>query len=170
MTIIVNLCRLVLALTFIVSGYVKSIDPLGTQYKLQDYLAAIDMAGIVSPWVTLIASVLLSAVEFSLGIFMLFAIRRLIVSRLVLLMMTVMTLLTVWIYFADPVKDCGCFGDAFVLTNGETLLKNIVLIACAAIVAWRPGKMLRLISKSNQWIVMNYTCRQMPLWLLLARC
>ena len=53
MTIIVNLCRLVLALTFIVSGYVKSIDPLGTQYKLQDYLAAIDMAGIVSPWVTL---------------------------------------------------------------------------------------------------------------------
>ena len=156
MTIIVNLCRLVLALTFIVSGYVKSIDPLGTQYKLQDYLAAIDMAGIVSPWVTLIASVLLSAVEFSLGIFMLFAIRRLIVSRLVLLMMTVMTLLTVWIYFADPVKDCGCFGDAFVLTNGETLLKNIVLIACAAIVAWRPGKMLRLISKSNQWIVMNY--------------
>ena len=156
MTIIVNLCRLVLALTFIVSGYVKSIDPLGTQYKLQDYLAAIDMAGIVSPWVTLIASVLLSAVEFSLGIFMLFAIRRLIVSRLVLLMMTVMTLLTVWIYFADPVKDCGCFGDAFVLTNGETLFKNIVLIVCAAIVAWRPGKMLRLISKSNQWIVMNY--------------
>ena len=171
MTIIVNLCRLVLALTFIVSGYVKSIDPLGTQYKLQDYLAAIDMAGIVSPWVTLIASVLLSAVEFSLGIFMLFAIRRQIVSRLVLLMMTVMTLLTVWIYFADPVKDCGCFGDAFVLTNGETLLKNIVLIACAAIVAWRPGKMLRLISKSNQWIVMNYAVVYMlatSLWCLYS--
>ena len=93
MTIIVNLCRLVLALTFIVSGYVKSIDPLGTQYKLQDYLAAIDMAGIVSPWVTLIASVLLSAVEFSLGIFMLFAIRRQIVSRLVLLIMTIACLM-----------------------------------------------------------------------------
>ena len=152
----VNVCRLVLAATFILSGYVKAIDPLGTQYKLQDYLAAMTLAGLVPSWVTLAAAVVLAAVEFSLGIFVLFAIRRRVVSRLVLALMTCMTLLTVWIYIADPVKDCGCFGDAIVLSNGATLLKNIVLLACAAVVAWRPIDMMRLISRSNQWIVMNY--------------
>ena len=152
----VNLCRLILALTFILSGYVKAIDPLGTQYKLQDYLAAINMAGIVPQWMTLTTAVVLAAVEFALGIFMLFAIRRKLVSRLTLAFMAFMTLVTVWIYFADPVKDCGCFGDAVKLTNGETLLKNIVLIACAAITAWKPYDMMRLISRTNQWIVMNY--------------
>ena len=153
----VNIARLVLALTFIVSGYVKAIDPLGTQYKLQDYLAAVGLAGMVPSWLTLAAAVALAAVEFSLGIFMLFAIRRRLVSRLVLAFMAVMTLVTVWVYVADPVKDCGCFGDAIVLSNGATLLKNVVLVACAAVVAWRPGDMARLISRSNQWIVMNYT-------------
>ena len=152
----VNMCRLTLALTFILSGYVKAIDPLGTQYKLQDYLAAINMADIVPQWMTLTTAVVLAAVEFALGIFILFAIRRKLVSRLTLAFMAFMTLVTVWIYFADPVKDCGCFGDAVKLTNGETLLKNIVLIACAAITAWKPYDMMRLISRTNQWIVMNY--------------
>ena len=72
-------------------------------------------------------------------------------------MMVMMTLITVWIFIANPVKDCGCFGDAIKLTNGETLLKNIVLLAAAIVTAMRPLDMARLISKSNQWIVTNYT-------------
>ena len=154
--IAVNACRIALALTFILSGYVKAIDPLGTQYKMQDYLAAAGIAGMISPWVTLAAAVLLAAAEFALGIFMLFAIRRRLVSRLVLAFMAVMTAITVWIFAADPVKDCGCFGDAIVLTNGETLLKNIILSVCAVAVALRPAYMVKFISRSNQWIVMNY--------------
>ena len=152
----VNVCRLVLALTFILSGYVKAIDPLGTQYKLQDYLAAMNLAGLVPSWATLTAAVGLAALEFSLGIFVLFAIHRRVVTRLVVVFMAFMTLLTLWIYIADPVKDCGCFGDAIILSNAATLLKNILLLACAIVVAWRPADMLRLISLTNQWIVMNY--------------
>ena len=154
--VIANVCRLLLALTFILSGYVKAIDPLGTQYKITDYLAAIDLAAMVPQWTTLSAAVALAAIEFALGVFLLFAIKRQFTSRLTLAFMAVMTLITVWIYIADPVKDCGCFGDAFTLTNGETLLKNILLVLCAAVVAWRPADMVRLISSSNQWLVMNY--------------
>ena len=152
----VNICRLALAVTFILSGYVKAIDPLGTQYKINDYLAAVDLAGMVPSWGTLLAAVALAALEFSLGIFMLFAIRRRMVTRVVLAVMLVMTAITVWVYAADPVKDCGCFGDAIKLSNGATLLKNVVLLACAAVVAWRPVDIVRLISRTNQWIVMNY--------------
>ena len=154
---IVNLCRMALALTFILSGYVKAIDPLGTQYKLNDYAAAMHLSEYIPDCLTLTGAIALAMTEFALGIFMLFAIRRHLVSRLMTAMMVMMTLITVWIFIANPVKDCGCFGDAIKLTNGETLLKNIVLLAAAIVTAMRPLDMARLISKSNQWIVTNYT-------------
>ena len=153
----VNICRFILAVTFIFSGYVKAIDPLGTLYKLKDYAAAMALNDILPDWALVIVAIALGALEFSLGVFMLFAVRRHMVSKLTLALMSVMTALTVWIYIADPVKDCGCFGDALKLTNGETLLKNIVLIACATLVAWRPADMARFISRTNQWIVRYYT-------------
>ena len=153
----VNVCRFVLAATFIFSGYVKAIDPLGTLYKLKDYAAAMSLNGLLPDWALVGVAIALGALEFALGVFMLFAVRRHVVSRITLAFMTAMTALTLWIFVADPVKDCGCFGDALKLTNGETLLKNIVLSACAALVAWRPADMARFISRSNQWIVRYYT-------------
>ena len=155
--VLVNSCRLVLALTFILSGFVKAVDPLGTQYKLNDYLEAMHLDAMVPDLATLAGSVLLAAMEFCLGVFLLFAIHRRLVSRLLVLVMGIMTALTVWIYIADPVSDCGCFGDAIVLTNGQTLLKNIILLAAAIVVALWPLDMMRFISKTNQWIVINYT-------------
>lgn len=154
---VVNVCRFVLAATFIFSGYVKAIDPLGTLYKLKDYAAAMSLNGLLPDWALVGVAIALGALEFALGVFMLFAVRRHVVSRITLAFMAAMTVLTLWIFVADPVKDCGCFGDALKLTNGETLLKNIVLVACAALVAWRPVDMARFISRSNQWIVRYYT-------------
>ena len=155
--IVVNVCRLVLAATFIFSGYVKAIDPLGTQYKLHDYAEAAGLGMLAPDWLTLGGSVALSALEFSLGILMLFAIQRRLVSRLTLALMAVMTLVTLWLAIANPISDCGCFGDALKLSNQATLLKNIALLMMAAVVAWWSLKMVRFISKSSQWIVINYT-------------
>ena len=154
---IVNLCRIIVAVTFIFSGFVKAIDPIGTQYKLQDYLGAIGMAGILPNWTLLAVAVFLAAIEFCIGIFLLFAIQRRLISKLTVAFMAFMTMVTVWIVVADPVKDCGCFGDALHLTNTETLIKNIVLLVCSLIIMYRPLAMFRFVSKSNQWIVTNYT-------------
>jgi len=152
-----TLCRLVLTVTFIFSGFVKAVDPLGTQYKIEDYLAAMGLGGLLPGVVTLTMSVALAALEFCMGIFLLFAIRRRMTTRIVLIMMLLMTPLTLWLAVANPVSDCGCFGDAIVLTNWQTLWKNIVLLFCAIVVAWRPCDMFRFVSRSNQWIVVNYS-------------
>ena len=154
---IVNLCRIIVAVTFIFSGFVKAIDPIGTQYKLHDYLGAIGMAGILPNWTLLAVAVFLAAIEFCIGIFLLFAIQRRLISKLTVAFMAFMTMVTVWIVVADPVKDCGCFGDALHLTNTETLIKNIVLLVCSLVIMYRPLAMFRFVSKSNQWIVTNYT-------------
>ena len=146
-----------MALTFIFSGFVKGMDPLGTQYKITDYLEALHIDWMFPSWATLGMSVLLSTCEFAIGIFLLFAIRRRLVSKIALAVMSVMTLITLWIVIANPVKDCGCFGDAIVLSNGATFAKNIVLLAIAILLWRKPLLMPRLISKSTQWIVINYT-------------
>ena len=155
--VLVNIARLLLALTFILSGFVKAVDPLGTQYKINDYLGALHLRDMVPDILTLSASVLLSAAEFVIGICLLFAIRRRLVSKITLGVMVVMTLITLWLAIDDPVSDCGCFGDALVLTNWQTFWKNVVLLIAAAIICWRPLDMARMISRTNQWIVLNYT-------------
>ena len=117
---------MVLAVTLILSGFVKAVDPMGTQYKMADYLEALHLAPYVHDAMTLGAAILLSAFEFSLGTFLLLAIRRRMVSLLTLTLFLVMTPLTLWLALTNPVSDCGCFGDAVVLTNWQTFWKNAV--------------------------------------------
>lgn len=170
LAVMVNACRFLLGATFVFSGFAKAIDPIGTQYKLQDYLSAIGIGiGDLVPDIgTLLASVALSTLEFCLGVFVLFAIRRHLVSKMIVAFMAVMTLITVWIALFNPVKDCGCFGDALHLTNVQTLLKNIVLLAASIVLAWQPLQMYRFLSRSTQWIAINYTI--LFVLLLSAHC
>lgn len=157
MKVVINICRLLLAVVFILSGFVKAVDPMGTQYKIEDYLVAWHLHGLLPGFATLAASCVLAATEFCIGIFLLFAIRRRLVSRLALAVMIFMTPLTLWLALSDPVHDCGCFGDALVLSNWQTFWKNVVLLVAAVVVARWPLEMFRFVSKSNQWIVVNYT-------------
>ena len=151
-----NICRFVVALTFLASGFVKAVDPIGTQIKIEDYMAAWGMSQIVPEVLALVASVALSATEFTLGMLLLFAIRRRLVTRLTLAFMSVMTPLTLWLAITNPVSDCGCFGDAIVLTNWETFYKNLLLTVAALRIAMRSTSMVRLVSIGTQWIVINY--------------
>ena len=99
---------MILALTFILSGFVKAVDPLGTQYKIHDYLTAMGLGYLAPDMLSLLAAVLLATVEFILGICLLFAIRRRLVSKVVLVMMLIMTPLTLWLALTNPIPDCGC--------------------------------------------------------------
>lgn len=156
-TIIVNVCRIAIAITFVLSGFVKAVDPLGTQYKIADYAEAMGLQAYAPDLLTLLASIGISAVEFLLGICLLFAIHRRVASKLIVMLMTVMTALTLWLALANPISDCGCFGDALKLTNWETLWKNVALLIAAIIVSRHPLRMFRFVSLTNQWIVMNFS-------------
>ncbi len=153
----VNACRLLLAVTFIFSGFVKAVDPTGTQIKITDYAEAMGLAGYIPDFIAMMAAVILAAAEFTIGIAFLFAIRRKLTSQVALAVMAAFTPFTLWIAVADPVSDCGCFGDAVKLTNWQTFWKNTVLLGAAFVMWRRPLTVVRLIGKSNQWIVINYT-------------
>ena len=156
-SILVNLSRTLLALTFIFSGFVKAIDPLGSQYKIAEYLEAVQLSAYIPDWAQLILSVGLSAIEFTLGVMLLLAIHRRLASKISLIMMVVMTLVTLWLTVSNPIQDCGCFGDAIHLTNTQTFIKNIILLTAAIILACWPLYQIRFVSKTNQWIAFYFT-------------
>ena len=103
------------------------------------------------------AAMLCALFEFILGIYLFFGIRRRVAPLLALLMMAFMTPLTLWLAIANPISDCGCFGDAVVLTNWETFFKNIVLlIAAISVFKWR-RHIFNLVTTKVDWLISLYS-------------
>jgi uncharacterized membrane protein YphA (DoxX/SURF4 family) len=121
-----NICRILVALVFIFSGFVKGVDPLGFAYKIEDYFIAFGTNWAI-PF-SLFLSIFLCAFEFTLGVALLLNFRLKIIAWPLLLMMAFFTILTLNDAVYNPVPDCGCFGDAIKLTNWETFYKNVILI------------------------------------------
>ena len=119
LSVLVILARVVVGATFIVSGVVKLIDPMGTMYKIEDYLAVLDLS-FFAPGAYVVA-VLLSMVEFVLGFNTLLGSYLRTTPILLLIFMGIMTPLTLYLAIANPIADCGCFGDFIVLSNWQTL-------------------------------------------------
>jgi cbb3-type cytochrome oxidase subunit 3 len=132
MRLVKNLCRIIVGIVFIYSGFVKGIDPLGSDYKFTDYFNAFGMGWMNAT--TLFFSFALSLAEFLIGTALLF---NLWVSRMAwgsLLFMAFFTPLTLVSALTNPVSDCGCFGDATLLTNWQTFWKNIILLLLAIMI------------------------------------
>ena len=129
--LIASISRTLLGLVFIFSGVVKAIDPLGTVYKIEDYLKA--FGGFFTELLPMaeVAAWALIILELLLGVCMVLNIRTQWTAWVSLLFYLVMTPLTLYIALTNPVSDCGCFGDAVVLTNWQTFWKNVVLIVLA---------------------------------------
>lgn len=121
--ILSHFSRVSLGILFVFSGFVKSVEPLGTSIKLTDYLNSFNLE--FFNFLTPTLSVVLSAIEVLLGLMLLTSVLKKLTSLMTLIFMLFFTLLTLYIYIFNPVSDCGCFGDAFIISNGETFLKNI---------------------------------------------
>lgn len=152
-----NVCRLLLAVVFLFSGFVKANDPLGFQYKLADYVSAFGLSSYVSDWSLLLFAIGLATLEFLLGIYLLLGINRSFSSVVVTFFMLVMTPFTLYLALYNPVSNCGCFGDAIVLDNWETFWKNVVLlVASFSLLCWRKD-VLRLITHRTEWLISTYS-------------
>jgi len=119
--------RFVIGPVFIFSGFVKGVDPMGSAIKFHDYFSAFGW-DFLQP-LALPFSLALSTLEFIVGISILFNLRIRAGSWGAFLFMLIFTPLTLVLALTNPVTDCGCFGDALILTNWETFFKNIILLA-----------------------------------------
>lgn len=151
-----TLCRFVLALVFIFSGFVKAIDPWGTQYKIQDYIDAFGWAEMIPDIIPVMMALSIGILEFFLGICLFFGIRRIVVPYTITVIMLFMTPLTFWLAIDNPISDCGCFGDAVVLSNWETFGKNVVLLMMSLLITYKRKYIFPLVTTRLDWLITIY--------------
>ncbi len=126
---LLKIVRILLGLLFIFSSFVKGIDPIGTAYRVEDYLLAYGLDSLTA--LKLYFAIALITTEFALGFALLFKLRYKIAARGTFLMMIFFLVVTWFDATKNLVPDCGCFGDAIKLSNWATFYKNIVFTVMA---------------------------------------
>lgn len=153
-SVLINALRFVLALVFAFSGFVKAVDPMGTVFKMTDYVEAFGLA--LYPGLLLVGAWVLIMVEYVMGVSLFFGLYRRFYLWLMIAFLGVMTPLTLILALTNPVSDCGCFGDAIVLTNWQTFGKNVALFLMAIVVLRGNRRIRRVVSERMQWLVFVY--------------
>lgn len=128
-------CRMIMGLMFIVSGFVKVIDPWGTYIKVDEYLMIYGWESLLP--ISMYFSLWLCSAELMMGCMLTFKVRIRFVSIFALLSMTIFTIITLLSATIIPVEDCGCFGEAIKLSPWQTFFKNLALLPMAFVVWWR---------------------------------
>lgn len=144
------LLRLAVGVTFIFSGFSKAVDPYGTFYKIGDYVAA--MSWHLPDNLMLTAAFGLFCLEFALGLMLLLGCFRRTTAIVCVVVMSVMLPLSLWLAIADPVADCGCFGDALVISNWATFWKNVGLTCACVWLVHGNTHLPRLVTPALQWV------------------
>lgn len=131
---------------FIFSGISKGLDVWGTIFKFGDYAAALG----ISVWeaINVVGVFFLCMFEFLTGVFLLLGCFRRWAPIFAALIMAFMLPLTFWVATANPIADCGCFGDAFKISNWATFWKNVVL---TLMIIW-----LLIYNKKSNWAITPY--------------
>ena len=122
--------RWIVGLVFLFSSFVKGVDPMGTTFKIQEYMTAWSIGGMTFEWALPLAGILsvaLICAEFLVGVMLIFNAYRRFSAWLLVLMMVFFTVTTFVDALTNKVTDCGCFGDAVKLTNWQTFWKNVAL-------------------------------------------
>ena len=143
--------RFIVGIVFIFSGFVKGIDPLGSTYKFGDYFMAFNLDFLMP--VALPLAVLLCAIEFSIGFALLVRFRMKTTAWLVAVFMVFFTILTLILAISNPVSDCGCFGDAIIMTNWQTFWKNVVIMAFVVVIFFNRNNYHPVYSPNAEWIL-----------------
>jgi len=126
--------RIILGVVFIFSGFVKGVDPMGSTYKFTDYFNAFNLGFLES--LALVLAIVLALVEFIIGVSLIFRLRYRLAAWVLLLFISFFTVITFILALTNPVSDCGCFGDAIIMTNWQTFFKNLILIPFVLHIFW----------------------------------
>ena len=144
------LMRLAVGGTFLYSGFTKAIDPWGSLYKVTDYAAAI---GVTAPVNLLVAvAFILFTAEFLIGFCLVLGLFRRFTALAVSTVMMFMLPLSLWLALGNPVADCGCFGDALVISNWSTFWKNVFLSLGCVWLLFFNRRLHWAVTPALQWI------------------
>lgn len=146
-----TICRLLVGALFIFSSFTKGVDPLGTKYKILDYLSAYHMTWLNN--LSMVLAVLMILAEFIVG----FCLITKILPRLAVLgaalLMLFFTFTTLFDALYNKVPDCGCFGTAIKMSNWQTFYKNLVIDTLLIPLIMNNKQLENKLGKGVQWLI-----------------
>ena len=147
MKLLVHISRIFVGAMFIFSGFVKLVDPIGSQYKFEEYFSqsVLDMEYLVPYALTF--SIVLILAEIMLGVVLLLGYKAKATLWSLLGITTIFLFLTWYSAYYNKVTDCGCFGDAIKLTPWETFYKNIILIVLILLMLFKVKEIKNIFPK-----------------------
>ncbi len=156
MKLLINIARIIIALVFIYSGFTKGIDPYGSAIKFSDYFNVFGLSCLNT--LALYIAVFLSSIEFVIGISLFIKLKTKYICSITFWILSFFTILTLVLAIKNPVSDCGCFGDAIILSNWETFFKNVILLALSTILFLNRKKINSywLIIDQYFWIIFSF--------------
>ncbi|MDR1674896.1 MAG: DoxX family protein [Tannerella sp.] len=147
--------RALVGAVFVFSGLVKAIDPIGNSIKIREYLSSFGLDYFL--WTDDMLSFGQAALEFTLGFCLLMGVYRKLITFCTLLVMCFMTPLTLYLALFNPVSDCGCFGDALIITNWQTFYKNMVLLPCTVFLYIYCRRLTPFYSYKAYWFIVPFS-------------
>ncbi len=146
-----TICRLLVGALFIFSSFTKGVDPLGTKYKMLDYLSAYHMTWLNN--LAMVLAVLMILAEFIVG----FCLITKMLPRLAVLgatlLMLFFTFTTLFDALYNMVPDCGCFGTAIKMSNWQTFYKNLVIDTLLIPLIMNNKLLENKLGKGVQWLI-----------------
>ena len=124
-------CAILIGLVFLASGLLKLLDPVGTGLIVSEYFKFFHLGFLQGTAKAL--GMVLSLVEAITGAALISGVFRKTTAIVTAVLVVFLTIITLILWIAKPEMDCGCFGEAIHLSHGQTLLKNLVLLALAAL-------------------------------------
>ena len=146
-----TVCRLLVGGLFIFSSFTKGVDPLGTKYKMLDYLAVYGMTWLNN--FALVLAMLMILAEFIVGICLITKVLPRLAVLGATLLMLFFTITTLFDALYDLVPDCGCFGTAIKMSNWQTFYKNLVIDAVLIPLIMNNKQLENKLEKAVQWII-----------------
>ncbi len=157
MKVLVQLSRVFVGAIFVFSGFVKLVDPIGSQYKFEEYFSegVLNMEFLI-PY-ALGFSIVLILAEIMLGVMLLLGYKPKFTVWSIFFLTLIFLFLTWYSAYYNKVTDCGCFGDAIKLTPWETFYKNVVLFVLVLLLLIRV-KDIKLILTKKLTVALTFIC------------
>lgn len=124
-----GLLRFIVAVIFILSGFVKAVDLVGFSFKMEEYFSPSVFNMPFLEKFALLFSIIVVVLELFLGFMLLLKIKLKFTLSALIALCIFFGFLTFYSAYFNVVTDCGCFGDAVKFTPWQSFIKDIILLA-----------------------------------------
>ena len=153
-----RILRYIIAIIFIISGFVKAVDVKGFSFKLEEYFSPDVFNLPFFEKYTLEIAVFVVALELILGLMLLMKAKLKTTLISLIALCVFFAFLTFYSAYFNKVTDCGCFGDAIKFTPWQSFWKDMALLF-GLVVLW-------FLNKKSETLTNEKGCLKMPfLWL-----